>query len=46
MTRQLNVASGNPPFVAVPVVLHPLILSPLNLVFASWDANRGLELPS
>ena len=45
-TRQLKVASGRPAFVAVPVVLQPLTIEPLNFVALICLANLGFELPS
>ena len=45
-TRQLKVASGRPAFVAVPVVLQPLTIDPLNFVALISLANFGFELPS
>ncbi len=45
-TRQLKVASGNPELVAVPVVLQPFTIEPLNFFCAICRANFGFELPS
>ena len=44
--EKVKVASGSPAFVAVPVVLQPLTIEPLNLVCAICLANLGFELPS
>ena len=43
---QFKVASGNPALVAVPVVLQPLTMAPLNLVALISLANSREPLPN